>query len=131
MIGGDPNVQSVELVAAALGDLCDELVLVGGCAVGLLIDAASARPPRVTYDVDLIAVVAALRDYYALERKFVKRGFKRDTSADAPICRWKIGTIVVDLMPTDESVLGFSNRWYAEAASSATRVRCRAAGRLT
>ena len=32
MIAGDPNVQSVELVAHALGDLCDELILVGGCA---------------------------------------------------------------------------------------------------
>lgn len=122
MIAGDPNVQSVELVAAALGDLCAEVVLVGGCAASLLIDAPSAPPPRVTYDVDLIAVVAALRDYYVLERKFGERGFKRDTSPDAPICRWKIGAIAVDLMPTDVSVLGFSNRWYAEAAASATRL---------
>lgn len=59
MIAGDPNVQSVELVAAALGDLCDELVLVGGCAASLLIDAPTATPPRVTYDVDLISAHAA------------------------------------------------------------------------
>lgn len=122
MIAGDPNVQSVELVAAALGDLCDELVLVGGCATGLLIDAPTATPPRVTYDVDLIAVVAALRHYHALEERFVQRGFSRDVSADAPICRWRIGAIEVDLMPTDETVLGFSNRWYAEAAATATRL---------
>ena len=122
MIEGDPNVQSVEFVAAALGDLCDELILVGGCAASLLIDAPSAPPPRVTYDVDLIALVTALPNYYALERKFEQRGFKHDTSPGAPICRWKIGAIDVDLMPTDESVLGFSNRWYAQAAASATRL---------
>lgn len=122
MIAGDPNVQSVELVAEALGDLCDELVLVGGCAASLLIDAPTAPPPRVTYDVDLIAVVAALRNYHALEEKFSLRGFKRDASPEAPICRWRIGGIEVDLMPTDESVLGFSNRWYPEAAASATRL---------
>lgn len=122
MIAGDPNVQSVELVAAALGDLRDELVLVGGCAASLLIDAPTAPPPRVTYDVDLIAVVAALRNYQALERKFVERGFKHDTSPEAPICRWRLGSIEVDLMPTDETVLGFSNRWYAEAAATATRL---------
>lgn len=29
----------------------------------------------------------------------------------------------VDLMPTDESVLGFTNRWYGEAATSAMRLR--------
>lgn len=122
MIASDPNVQSVELVAAALGELCDELVLVGGCAASLLIDAPTAPPPRVTYDVDLIAVVAALRHYHALEDRFAERGFTRDTSPDAPLCRWRIGGIKVDLMPTDESVLGFSNRWYPEAVSSATRL---------
>lgn len=121
MIAGDPNVQSVELVATALGDLCDELVLVGGCAASLLIDAPTAPPPRVTYDVDLIAVVAALRAYHALEEKFAQRGFQRDMAPEAPVCRWRIGGIAVDLMPTDESVLGFSNRWYAEAAATATR----------
>ncbi len=93
MIAGDPNVQSVERVAAALGDLCDELVLVGGCAASLLIDTPTAPPPRVTYDVDLIAVVAALRNYHVLEEQFAERGFKRDVSADAPICRWRIGAI--------------------------------------
>ena len=122
MIAGDPNVQSVERVAAALGDLCDELVLVGGCAASLLIDTPTAPPPRVTYDVDLIAVVAALRNYHALEEQFAERGFERDVSADAPICRWRIGAIEVDLMPTDEAVLGFSNRWYAEAAATAMRL---------
>ncbi len=115
----DPNVQRVEVVAAALGDLCSEVVLVGGCAASLLIDAPSAPPPRVTYDVDLIAEITALWDYHALERKFEKRGFKRDISPDAPICRWRVGEIAVDLMPTDKSVLGFSNRWYAEAVASA------------
>ena len=33
---GDPNVLRVELVAAALGELRDELVLVGGCLVNSL-----------------------------------------------------------------------------------------------
>jgi predicted nucleotidyltransferase len=122
VITGDPNVASVELVAAALGELCEEVVLVGGCAASLLIDAPSAPPPRVTTDVDLIAGVTALRDYHALERRFTQRGLTRDLTPDAPICRWRAGAVAVDLMPTDESVLGFSNRWYAEAASSATRV---------
>ena len=117
----DSNVRNVEVVAAALGELCEELVLVGGCAASLLIDAPSAPPPRVTYDVDLIAVVAALPGYHRLERRFEARGFTRDTTPDAPICRWRIRDIIVDLMPTDERVLGFSNRWYAEAASSALR----------
>lgn len=67
--------------------------------------------------------MTALRDYHALERRFAQRGLTRDLTPDAPICRWRAGAVAVDLMPTDEAVLGFSNRWYAEAARSASRVR--------
>lgn len=75
-----------------------------------------------TTDVDLIAAVTAFRDYHALERRFAQRGLACDQSPDAPICRWRAGTVAVDLMPTDEGVLGFSNRWYAEAARTAMQV---------
>ena len=119
---GDPNVARVEVVAEALGDLCEELVFVGGCAASLLIDAPSAPPTRVTYDVDVIAEVAALSGYYALERRFTERGFAKDMSEGAPICRWRVQDVEVDLMPTDESILGFSNRWYPAAVASASSI---------
>jgi predicted nucleotidyltransferase len=123
MNAADPNVQRVELIAAALGDLCADLVLVGGCAASLLIDAPTAPLPRVTYDVDLLAELAALGDYYAMEAQFASRGLVRDLAPDAPICRWRLGTgggaVAVDLMPTDAALLGFSNRWYPFAAASA------------
>ena len=112
MNAADPNVQRVEVVAAALGDLCAELVIVGGCAASMLINAPTAAPSRLTYDVDLLVELAALRDYHAMEEQFALRGFQRDMAPDAPICRWRLGAVQVDLMPTDEAVLGFSNRWY-------------------
>ena len=118
----DPNVQMVEVVAQALGELCDELVFVGGCAAGLLCTSPNAPPPRVTYDVDVVAEVAALAAYYALEKQFTSRGFARDMSPDAPICRWRFGEVEVDLMPTDERILGFANRWYPLAIANASRV---------
>jgi predicted nucleotidyltransferase len=116
----DPNLQRVELVARALGDLCDELVFVGGCAAGMLCTSVQAPPPRATFDVDLVAEVTALAGYHALEARFSERGFTRDMSPDAPICRWRVGNVEVDLMPTDERVLGFSNRWYPIATATAT-----------
>lgn len=118
----DPNVQSVEAVAQALGDLCDALVLVGGCAAGLLCTSPNAPPPRVTYDVDVVAEVAALADYYALEQQFAARGFVRDVAQDAPVCRWRLGELCVDLMPSEERILGFANRWYPLAIAGASRV---------
>lgn len=116
----DPNVEMLEVVAQALGGLCDELVFVGGCAVGLLCTSPHAPPSRITYDVDVVAEVAVLSAYHALEEKVASRGFVRDMSPDAPICRWRLGQVEVDLMPTDERILGFSNRWYPQAIASAS-----------
>jgi len=116
----DPNLQRVELVARALGDLCDELVFVGGCAAGMLCTSVQAPPPRATFDVDLVAEVTALAGYHVLEARFAERGFVRDMTPDAPICRWRFGNVEVDLMPMDERVLGFSNRWYPIATATAT-----------
>ena len=118
----DPNVAKVELVAQALGELREQVVFVGGCAVGLLLTDPAAAPARVTYDVDLVAEVAALRNYHRLEREFTRRGFERDMTRDAPICRWRYQRLEVDLMPTDPRVLGFANRWYPLAVASAERV---------
>lgn len=117
-----PNVPKVELVAQALGGLREQLVFVGGCAVDLLLTDTAAAPSRVTYDVDLVAQVAALAGYHKLEEEFVRLGFKRDISRDAPICRWRLGNLEVDLMPTDTSVLGFANRWYPLAMQTAQLV---------
>lgn len=118
----DPNIQMLELVAQALDELCEELLFVGGCAAGLLCTSPSAAPARVTYDVDVVAEVVALSAYHALEEKFAARGFVRDMSPDAPICRWRLGEVEVDLMPTDDRVLGFANRWYPLAHKSAQRM---------
>lgn len=113
-----PNVAKLELVAGALGDLREQLLFVGGCAVDLLLTDTAAAPSRVTYDVDLVAQVAALAGYHQLEKEFVRLGFKRDMSEDAPICRWRLGHLEVDLMPSDTSVLGFANLWYPLAVET-------------
>jgi hypothetical protein len=36
-----------------------------------------------------------------------------------PICRWDCDGVLIDVMPTDKSVLGFSNRWYKDAQNNA------------
>ncbi len=98
-------------------------MFVGGCAVGLLITDPAAAPVRVTYDVDLVARVSALSAYHGIEKELVRLGFSRDTSRDAPICRWRYRGLEVDLMPMDSRVLGFANRWYPLAVETARDVR--------
>jgi len=110
MIQRDPNVDSVELVVDELGALCAELVLVGGCAVGLLITDKARPTVRVTKDVDLIAEVVTMVSYYELQAKLEALGFKSGT--DEVICRWQKGELLIDVMPTQEIGFGSTNRWY-------------------
>ncbi|ESS71861.1 hypothetical protein MGMO_86c00210 [Methyloglobulus morosus KoM1] len=115
----DPNVALVELAVHKLGDLADKFVLVGGCATGLLIT-DNARPPvRATQDVDLIVEIATLANYYELTGQMKQIGFRENNEV---ICRWEIDGLKVDVMPTDEKILGFSNKWYSEAVAQAKRI---------
>ena len=123
MQANDPNLERVELVAAALGSLREQLVFVGGCAAGLLINDPGAAPIRATLDVDLVAHVTAVTQYHGLEEQFRQLGFKHDTTADAPICRWRYRGVEVDLMPADPAILGFANRWYRSPLPRPNRLR--------
>lgn len=117
----DPNLSVVSLVAHALGPLSAEFMLVGGCAVGLLITDRGRPTVRQTVDVDLVAEVTSLNDYYQSLDKLRGSGFKEDLSNEH-MCRLKKGELIVDVMPTQE-VLGHSvNRWYAEAIRCAQAV---------
>lgn len=115
----DPNLERIELVAAALGSLREQLVFVGGCAAGLLITDPAAAPIRATFDVDLVVQVTALTAYHRMEEEFAKLGFKRDMTREAPVCRWVYRNIEVDLMPADSTIIGFANRWYPLAIETA------------
>jgi predicted nucleotidyltransferase len=116
----DPNVAQLEVVASHLGEaLRQQLVFVGGAVAGLLITDAAQPAIRPTEDVDLVAHVLARTDYYQLEQALRARGFTQDMRPGAPICRWTIERVAVDVMPTLDEVLGFSNRWYALAVETA------------
>lgn len=40
-----------------------------------------------------------------------------------PICRWYINDAIVDVMPTEENILGFSNRWYLPAIKNSVKIK--------
>jgi hypothetical protein len=63
--------------------------------------------------------VASLAEYHTLERQLEQAGFKHDRRPEAPVCRWIVAGCMLDVMPTDESALGFGNRWYKLAVRSA------------
>lgn len=122
MRADDPNLPDLRVIAQSLGDLCEQVVFLGGAVAGLLVTDPLADPVRATRDVD--AVVNADRaHFYAIEEQLATRGFARDVHSDV-ICRWvhKSSGVLFDLMPVAPEVLGFSNFWYPYAVQSALPV---------
>jgi hypothetical protein len=111
----DPNLEQLIAAAEVLRPLLPELVFVGGCITGLLITDEAAGEPRGTIDVDAIAEITSYAQYAEFAVRLRVIGFKEDTSRGAPLCRWIQGRTILDVMPLDERILGFSNRWYKAA----------------
>lgn len=99
-------------MARAMGPLCDQVVFVGGCATGLLVDDAGLMDVRPTDDVDAIVEVATLAGYHRVARQLMQRGFKQTMADNTPPFRWYWNSMQLDLVPVDEKVLGFANPWY-------------------
>ena len=115
----DPNRALFESVVRLLAPVLDELVFVGGCTTGIFITDPAAGGIRPTKDVDAIVDVTSYAQYAALSDRLRNVGLVEDNSEGAPLCRWRHGNVIVDVMPTDASVLGFSNRWYPMAIDTA------------
>ena len=115
----DPNRAHFESVVRLLAPMLDELVFVGGCTTGLFITDPAAGGIRPTKDVDAIVDVTSYAKYTALAEQPRALGLSEDTTPGAPLCRWRHGHQIIDVMPTDATVLGFSNRWYPTAIETA------------
>lgn len=108
----DPNIALLTAMARAMGPLCEQVVFVGGCATGLLIDNPKLMDVRPTEDVDAIVEVASLAGYHQLAEQLVQRGFRQTMEDNTPPFRWFWNRMQLDLVPLDEKVLGFANPWY-------------------
>jgi hypothetical protein len=119
------SIEMLERTAVALGDLVDqEVVFVGGATVGLWATDEATAEFRPTDDVDVIVDVASRNDYYRFEERLRALGFVNDDE-DGVICRFRhpAQRLILDVMPTDASILGFENRWQNEAFPHAVEVK--------
>ncbi len=108
----NPNLALLIAIAQAMGPLCEKVVFVGGCATGLLVDDAELMDVRPTEDVDAIVEVASLAAYHRVAEGLLERGFTQTMAGNTPPFRWFWNRMQLDLVPLDEKVLGFANRWY-------------------
>lgn len=104
-----------------LGDLAAEVVFVGGATTALLLSDPAAPDVRPTIDVDVIVEISSRVMYHVFGERLRGKGFC-EASEQGVICRWKKGSLILDVMPTDPKILGFSNRWYVPAAHHARQM---------
>lgn len=118
----------LQAVSDALGPkLASQMAFVGGCTTALLItDPVTREGVRATQDVDLIVHLMGYGQWNALLNELRPRGF-RESMHDDVSCRLRLRhavfkDLIVDFMPDDAAILGFTNRWYTEALAAATDV---------
>jgi predicted nucleotidyltransferase len=116
------HAEMIKQVAKRLGPLRHKVVFLGGSATGFHITDKAEPEIRTTKDVDIIVEVASRADYHRLEKTLRELGFFQKMQKDDTICRWYINDVMVDVMPTDENILGFSNRWYLPAIKNSVTI---------
>ena len=112
--------ESMRIVAGHFNSLNLPYAFLGAAVLPLLIDDPDLFEIRPTKDVDLAVKVVTLGEFYQLEEKLRGVGFLNDTRVDAPICRWIVEGVTVDVMPTGSAVLGMSTKWFKEALEGAS-----------
>jgi predicted nucleotidyltransferase len=117
-----PNIGALRSVADRLDEIRIPYAFVGGSIVNLLLDFPELSPARPTDDVDVILEVATSRIYAEIEEKLRKVGFAHDVRQGAPICRWVLGNLTVDIMPTNGEFIGLNTAWFEEALNTAMEI---------
>lgn len=113
------NLIRIKVINEHLKDLGQEFVFVGGATVSLYATNSDlATEIRPTDDVDIVIELATYGSYTKLDEKLRSIGFANDITSGV-ICRYRIQGITVDFMPTEPSVIGFSNQWHPEGFDTA------------
>jgi hypothetical protein len=117
------TIEMLESAAKALGPLVDgDVVFVGGATIALWTTDQAASDFRPTDDVDVIVEVASRSEYYQFEDRLRELGFVNDQGG--VICRFRhrAENLILDVMPTEATILGFENHWQKESFPHAVAV---------
>ena len=115
-----PNLAAMRAVADRLDSLGLDYAFLGGSIVNLLLNNPALSPARPTDDVDVILETVTAQRYSDVEVKLRSLGFDHDMREKAPKCRWVLGDITVDIMPTEGGFLGLNTVWFKDALATAS-----------
>jgi hypothetical protein len=112
------NIERALSLIRELEEMAEEVVVAGGAAVGLLITDPANPTVRPTQDMDVIVQVINRADYYSFQERLQAKGFQETMDSEF-VGRFVKGRMLLDVMPTDKSIFGSSNRWYVDAFNNA------------
>jgi hypothetical protein len=96
-----------------------QVVFLGGASVSLHLDDQATRV-RATKDVDFVVEATSYAENAIVEAKLRELGFTQDPLGDGPICRWHKDGLILDMMPTDPTIMGFgASQWFERGFESA------------
>ncbi|MBK6522682.1 MAG: hypothetical protein IPG08_10270 [Sphingobacteriaceae bacterium] len=95
----------------------ETIVFVGGATISLYPDRQGSEV-GVTNDADVIIEILNYVDRAKLEEKLRVIGFSPDIESGI-ICRYIFNETIVDIMPTNDPSIGFTNKWYQEGFEKA------------
>ncbi|WP_206043921.1 hypothetical protein [Geitlerinema sp. P-1104] len=107
----NPLMANLAQVARVLAPIPERFVFTGGATIVLYLEEILWDEVRATLDVDCVVEITTRADYYRLAEQLRSVGLEEDQGKNAPLCRWRYNDLIIDVMPCDESALGFTNRW--------------------
>jgi predicted nucleotidyltransferase len=112
MITAGINRTIIKKIARALEELNDQVIYVGGAAVGLYINDPAAEDVRPTKDVDISLSLATVGELENVRTALQKKGFIQ-TAEDDIVCRFRYDDVKVDVMNSTAIGWAPANPWFA------------------
>jgi hypothetical protein len=110
----NPNEKLLKRTLKEIEPIIDDIVFVGGITTHFYLSENSDNL-RTTIDVDATSN-AGVTKHQKMELQLIELGFQPEPEVR---CRYVKGDLVLDLMPADPKILGFSNKWYRAGVNRA------------
>ncbi|MFC1584967.1 hypothetical protein ACFL5V_05425 [Fibrobacterota bacterium] len=115
MAGSKDNTDRLEIVAAGLKELADDVIFIGGACIQFYVSDPELRDYRLTRDIDCIIKTYSYGGFTRYCERLRELEFKHDDSEGAPINRWNYQGVLVDTIPDKSSSIGFKEiKWFSE-----------------
>lgn len=104
------NIKVIEKVAAALGELNEQVIYVGGAIVSFYITDMGADQPRPTKDIDISVQISTYAEMDRLREKLATKGIYPATNQPV-MYRYEFEDVLIDFIPYEPTSLGPTNPW--------------------